>query len=237
MSHILTIDDGPTLDAIEKIDYLNNQNIPSIWFCEGENLERNPDAAIHAIKTGHIVANHSFSHQHFSEISLDDAAREVERTEALIDNIYADTGVPRPARLFRFPFGDQGQNKDGEISTDADRIQKKSDLQSYLAYLAFNPLVIEMYEYREPFVAETTDIDWLWSYDIQEWAIHDQDPKYHLTFEQVAENLETYLQTYDRSKNQIVLTHDHTETTEIFPKLIDAFLRKNIDFVLPAFEA
>jgi peptidoglycan/xylan/chitin deacetylase (PgdA/CDA1 family) len=233
MSHILTIDDGPTSQAVEKISYLNSKGIPSIWFCLGENLERNPDAALLAIKTGHIFANHSFSHPHFSEITFDEATDEIERTNALIDGLYKQSGLFRRGKLFRFPFGDQGQNKDGDISNDTDRVERKARLQKYLADAGFIPPPSEKYQYREPFVNKPDDIDWLWSYDIQEWAIHYNDPRYQLTEEQVRHNLYKYLKTFDYQKDQVILTHDHEDTSALFPVLIDTFIEAGVEFRLP----
>jgi len=218
MAYFLTIDDGPSVDAISKIDYLNQQHIKSIWFCKGQNLAKNPEAALRLLNTGHILANHSFSHPHFSEISLDEAEKEIAETEKLLDELYRKADLARPAKLFRFPYGDQGQNKD--------------DIQKYLAALNLSGLVVDNYEYREPFINAPNDIDWLWSYDIQEWGIH-HEQGLQLTYETVKENLQKYIDNHNKAKDQIILTHDHVGTTQYFEEIVGIFIKAGIEFEDP----
>ena len=55
----LIIDDGPSKDMKKKVDFLVSKKIPAIWFCRGDYLEKRPEAAVYAIKKGHIIGNHS----------------------------------------------------------------------------------------------------------------------------------------------------------------------------------
>lgn len=123
----LTVDDAPTEDFRLKVDDLNARGIQAVWFCIGELLEQYPDEAVHAVRSGHLLGNHSFNHPHFSELSLTEAKEQIERTERLIDAIYARTGVRRPVKLFRFPYLDDG----GEANRDA--------LQKMLREAGFEP--------------------------------------------------------------------------------------------------
>src|SRR5262245_50027868 len=104
----LTIDDSPTKDFIPKLEYLITKRIPAVWFCEGARLEQYPDSVIIAIKAGYIIGNHSYSHPSFSTISLETAFAEIDRTHRIIEDLYARAGVKRPAKFFRFPYGDKG---------------------------------------------------------------------------------------------------------------------------------
>jgi peptidoglycan/xylan/chitin deacetylase (PgdA/CDA1 family) len=100
----LTIDDGPTEDMKEKINFLDSKGIKAIWFCQGRELEKFPDQAIYAIKKGHIIGSHSYDHPNFSEIDLEEAKNQIEKTDKIIDDLYSQAGISRPIKVFRFPF-------------------------------------------------------------------------------------------------------------------------------------
>ena len=121
----LTIDDAPTEDFRQRVDELNARGIRAVWFCLGERLERYPEEAVHAVRNGHILGNHSYDHPAFSKLSLGEAREQIARTERLLDGIYARAGVPRPVKLFRFPYLDDG----GDI--------KRDELQSLLRGMGF----------------------------------------------------------------------------------------------------
>jgi peptidoglycan/xylan/chitin deacetylase (PgdA/CDA1 family)/ribosomal protein S18 acetylase RimI-like enzyme len=114
----LTIDDAPTEDMRQRVDELNARGIRAVWFCLGELLERYPEQAAYAVANGHILGNHSYDHPAFSKISLEEARKQIERTERLLDGICAKAGVPRPVKLFRFPYlDDGGDGKRGELQS------------------------------------------------------------------------------------------------------------------------
>lgn len=123
----LTIDDAPAQDFALRVDELEARGIRAIWFCLGELLEQYPEQAEYAVRNGHILGNHSYNHPAFSQISLDEAREQIERTERLLDEIYRRAGVPRPAKLFRFPFLDDGGD------------EKRDALQTLLREMGFEP--------------------------------------------------------------------------------------------------
>jgi len=221
MSFLLTIDDGPSEHAEAKLDFLNSHAIKAIWFCLGQNLEKRPEVAKALIRSGHILANHSFSHSRFSDISLDSAMEEIASTEKIIDDIYASVKVLRPAKLFRFPYGVQGDNA-----------SQKGKLETLLHQLGFVSVPAEV-EFYDRHISNNDEYDWLWSYDIQEWAIEHQHGL-RLSPDGVKNHLKHYLDTYDRNLKQIILIHDHERTTQYFPELID-LLRHNNEFEVPSF--
>ena len=107
-SALLTIDDIASKNTPAIIDYLDEKKIPVIMFAWGENVERYHDAALYALKKGIIVGNHSYSHPHFSELTFEECVKEIEKCEAILDDLYKEAGVERRFRPFRFPYGDKG---------------------------------------------------------------------------------------------------------------------------------
>jgi peptidoglycan/xylan/chitin deacetylase (PgdA/CDA1 family) len=221
MSFLLTIDDGPSEDALVKLEYLNQHGIKAVWFCLGVNLKKRPEIAREIINAGHVIANHSFSHARFSDIDFDAAAREISSTEEVIDDLYESARAPRPARLFRFPYGVQGGDPD-----------KKQKLEDYLRQLNFVSMPAQV-EFYDGHINATQDVDWLWSYDIQEWAIGNSDGL-RLSAESVKANLEQYLGLYNKNLQQVILIHDHERSTQYFRELIDLLLQNNT-FAAPGF--
>lgn len=61
--------------------------------------------ACRAVEAGNMIGNHSYNHPKFSRISLSRAITEIERTEDMINKIYAMAGVGRKRKFFRFPYG------------------------------------------------------------------------------------------------------------------------------------
>ncbi len=105
---ILTIDDIASANTPAIVDYLNDKGITALMFAVGENVERYYDNAIYALQHGMIVGNHSYSHPAFSEITVEEAIEEISKNEAVLDKLYADAGVERKYRPFRFPYGNRG---------------------------------------------------------------------------------------------------------------------------------
>ncbi|RLE93929.1 MAG: polysaccharide deacetylase, partial [Thermoprotei archaeon] len=99
----LTIDDAPSRDFKHKIEYLESKGIKATFFCQGRFLEERLEEAVDAIRKGHVIGNHSYDHPRFSEITLEEAERQIRRTDELIEEAYRLAGVPRLYRVFRFP--------------------------------------------------------------------------------------------------------------------------------------
>jgi peptidoglycan/xylan/chitin deacetylase (PgdA/CDA1 family) len=105
----LTIDDGPSPSMESILNTLGTSN-PATFYLVGRNLKSEFDSVFArlAIMNGHLLGNHSYSHPSFSKISVDEAREEIEKTDELLEKIYSDVGMPRPAKFFRFPYGDDG---------------------------------------------------------------------------------------------------------------------------------
>ncbi|MCH5186120.1 MAG: polysaccharide deacetylase family protein [Oscillospiraceae bacterium] len=107
----LTFDDGPTNSVTSKIlDTLRRYNIKATFFEIGSGIEANPDMARRVYDEGHLLANHSYSHNYKNiYVTAENFMEEVTKTEELILSI---TGEETVFKLFRFPGGSFKSDKD-----------------------------------------------------------------------------------------------------------------------------
>jgi len=122
----------------------------------GRRLAEYPDHARQAVEAGYHIGNHAYSHQHASELSVDELTEEVAETETLLEEVYADAGVTRPARLFRFPYGDKGGER-------ADRFQAVLEAEE------FTPPDPSRIEYDWDGENRDGDRDWYWTVSVEDW--------------------------------------------------------------------
>jgi len=96
----LTFDDGPNEPYTSEIlDILSSHKIKATFFMVGKCVERYPATAKRVLKEGHVVGNHSVSHQFHRYLTRPYFKREVEENQAILKN---ELGVT-PA-LFRSPW-------------------------------------------------------------------------------------------------------------------------------------
>jgi len=226
---LLTIDDFSSKNTPAVVDYLKEKGIKFIFFAEGRKVEQFYEEAKYALKNGVIIGNHSYSHPHFSEITLEEGIAEIEKCEDVLNKLYADCGVERVYRPFRFPFGDKGgANKEG--------------LQKYLKENGFHKVKDTHFEY--PWWKEfglDKDIDTFWTFDFGEYMIR---PGTGFTKESVwermhNENPESGAVLFAENNRHILLLHVHDETEEMVPEyykqFIDHLLENGIVFDEPEF--
>jgi len=243
----LTIDDSPSSSFIEKINYLEQKKIPAIFFCIGQLMEKRPEMMIESIQRGCQIANHSYSHPAFSKITLEQAKYEIEKTDEIIKTLFLKAGVEWKQKWFRFPYGDKGDLKNGEVFN----YKKQPDLKRK----DFIQKVLSDLDYTQPQWKDVTydymrkaklfeELDWHWTFDIMEWATFEYKPTFRL------KNLHKLFQRLDRKQPkdcrgdlgkeprwlnspsaEIILLHDHEETTPIFNALVDKMLEYPLDFV------
>ncbi len=242
----LTIDDSPSSSFLEKMDYLENKEMPAVFFCIGQLMEKRESMMIDCIQRGFVVANHSYSHPHFSKISLDQAKYEIEKTDQIIENIYSKAKVSRPYNWFRFPYGDKGDLKNGEVFNfqKPANFTRKNFIQDVLKSLDYTQPTWENMEYS--FVKKSKifeDLDWHWTFDIMEWSTIEYRPTFGI------KNLHKIIQRLNSTnpkdcrgklgnenrwlnseKDEIILLHDHEETTPIFNSIIDALAELPLTF-------
>ena len=91
----LTFNDGPNEPYTSEIlDILDTYNVRATFFVIGQNVERYPETARRIIAEGHVIGNHSYSHDTFhalSEFGADDlkeAQRVIFRTLGVTPHLY-----------------------------------------------------------------------------------------------------------------------------------------------------
>ena len=97
----LTFDGGGNADGIEKIlKILAENSIRSTFFLTGKFVEKFPGAVAEIKKSGGEIANHTYSHKNFTQLSFEEAAQEIDQMKATLEKTGA---TPEP--FFRFPYG------------------------------------------------------------------------------------------------------------------------------------
>ncbi|TCL77004.1 polysaccharide deacetylase [Hydrogenispora ethanolica] len=144
----LTIDDAPGKDFRNKVAFLAQHDIPAIFFCVGENILQHEEEVIAAIRRGFVIGNHSWTHPHFSDLPVAEGQQEIRRTDEAIETVYRKSGIARPAKVFRFPFFDDGgaanaaeyearsEQPSGENPV-CPREDRRAALQSFLGELGY----------------------------------------------------------------------------------------------------
>ncbi|MHA1503545.1 MAG: polysaccharide deacetylase family protein [Candidatus Heimdallarchaeota archaeon] len=240
----LTIDDSPTEDFLNKVNLLSSKGIPAIFFCRGDRLEKRPDDAISAIKKGYVLGNHSYSHPNFSKLTLKECFQEIKQTDEILDKIYRDAEVPRPAKLFRFPGGDKGSNLDAEHGWPDDENKRlfMQGIQNYLKKLGYDQPIFQNISYKWFKDARLhLDKDVYWTYDTRDYlvtAIYKEGsnkPTGYSNLSADEDEPEGCRGLNYHKSSDIILVHDIIGIEGIFKRLIDALLAKEIYFKLPIF--
>jgi len=226
---LLTIDDFSSANTPAMVDYLVEKGIRPIFFATGRNVEQFYSEALYAMRKGMLVGNHSYTHPHFSDLTLEEAIHEIEQCEQVLDSLYRDAGVERLWRPFRFPFGDKGgENREG--------------IQQYLKEKGFHKVKDTHLNY--PWWKESgldTAMDTLWTFDFQEYMLR---PGSAFTKEDVWRKMHDPQPTsgaalFAPENRHILLLHAHDETDEMLPgyyKLfIDHLLENGVVFDTPEF--
>lgn len=254
----LTIDDSPSARMDDMVDWLRAKNVPAIFFCRGDNLDKHFDKAVRAIEKGFVIANHSYSHPRSSQVMLDVMTGEIARTQTIIDRAYAQAGVKDYKKHFRFPHMDRGMGgwivdydqvppawRQDIVSMFADGLNitltppdqaardKRDALQAWLAANgfvtpAFNGVSFPWYAGTEMAAA----IDAMYTYSTSDWMLT-QRHKGKWPWKDVPDlqrkiDQDRWLQ--DPSSAHIILAHDQEEIFDVTLALIDYCLARNIEF-------
>ena len=225
----LTIDDCPSADFAAKLAYLSQEKIPALLFCEGWKLLERAELIIEAIKKGFVIGNHSYDHPFFSELSLAACRSSIQRTDAIINDLYGRAGINRPGRYFRFPYFDRGGRKNPE---------QQRALQDYLAELGYaQPDFpgINLKHFQDSGDAGLRDVSctfnqeeyWLGNPDAPDGL---NEPKSILALIDKDEP-EAGFALNCVSTRDIILTHDHEFTTQLFFEIIQRYQKKGIQFL------
>lgn len=99
---MLTIDDGPKEEYTdEMLAVLKDKGVKAMFFLLGKDVQKRPDDVKKIADAGHVIANHSYSHDSLKGMSYDNIIAELQRCNDLLEEI---TGK-RP-RYMRPPHGD-----------------------------------------------------------------------------------------------------------------------------------
>ncbi len=94
-SIFLTFDDGPSGDlTLWILDLLDKYNAKATFFCVGEKILANKAYYDKIVERGHLTANHTFSHEHFRDVSVKTYLHSIQKCGELVNS-----------RLFRPPYG------------------------------------------------------------------------------------------------------------------------------------
>lgn len=239
----LTIDDCPSDGMKRKVDFLLGNEIPAIWFCRGEFLEKRQELVVYAIKNGFVMGNHSYDHPLFSRISLKECFKQIKITDELIETTYEKAGVERPAKVFRFPWGDKGDGfdigKGGFFPRkgNADHIEAIQDLLIKLGYKQPKFKRVNYDWYSEAGLLD--DVDVYLTFDTLDWAL--MNHKFGISgLEDILRRMDEDVPEEGRGlnfagSNEIILIHDLSETAHVFEPIIEKLLGKELKFELPEF--
>lgn len=243
----LTIDDGPSKTMKEKANILALKDISAVWFCVGRFLKKRPEHAIHAIETGSIVGNHSYTHPRFSNIPLNRCLWEIQETDKAIEEIYSRAGVGRPAKFFRFPYGDKGDlrrwgfnHSEFSQGPGSEGSRRKEKIQSFLKGLGYIQPEFEGITYAYYRKERLSgDVDWFWTYDVMEWTTFEKVHSLKIdnlkkVFERMEEDApEDFRGLNHAGSDEIIVIHDHTQTTHMFEPIIEKLLAMGVVFKSP----
>lgn len=97
----MTFDDGPSAALTPKLlDLLAEHHMKATFFVIGQNAAEHPEILRRAVREGHEIGNHSWTHPNLGKMSDEAVRRELQKTD---DAIKAAIGT-RPT-LMRPPYG------------------------------------------------------------------------------------------------------------------------------------
>ena len=248
-SAYLTIDDAPSRDFAAKMEFLHRHGIPALFFCEGRFIQQSEPVLVAAVELGFLLGNHSFSHPHFSDLSVEECRQEILRTDELIEQVYSRAGLARPAKYFRFPYFDAGGDASGlayeakwsRQASEWSRFEfdaKRKGLQGYLWELGYRQpqfVGINLKYFGDPTLL--TGVDVRCTYDQVEYWLDEANAPWGLSTEAAILGRIEEDSPYEGSAlncadtADIILVHDHEKTTNLFYRIVERYLEKGIEFL------
>ncbi|HEX3816811.1 MAG TPA: polysaccharide deacetylase family protein [Chthoniobacterales bacterium] len=97
----MTFDDGPSPKLTpELLDILAARHIHATFFVIGENAERHPEILQRAVREGHEIGSHTFTHPALAKLSDAGVRRELQKTDDVIRK-----AIGKSPTLLRPPYG------------------------------------------------------------------------------------------------------------------------------------
>lgn len=268
----LTIDDSPTFETDALVDWLVANDVPATLFCIGgaykdmhidcDGMEQNPGPILRAIDKGFLIGNHTYTHRRAGELSYEDVVAEIEKTDTMIDRLYAQAGKARPAKLMRFPHIDRGaggwvvdydaagKHKAALMELfgaglnitlappSAEQVEKKEKIQAYLKREGF---VTDIYNgvsfpWYQGEMAASRDL--LYTFSTSDWMLNPDLARYaapwpYKSLDALKDKIDTDPWLSDRTSAHIVLAHDHNGLLPITTELFAHMKKNGIEFVSP----
>lgn len=165
----LTFDDGPTENITPQVlDILRRYNVKATFFEVGSLIDSNPDMARRVYEEGHLIANHSDTHN-YDKLYASENSFITEITNCY-EKIKSVTNGEEPFKLVRFPggsydSGDHGSEKQiykntlsqngfyycdwNTLNGDAEgRTKNAEELLEYLkeSMIGFNNIIVLMHD-------------------------------------------------------------------------------------------
>ena len=110
----LTFDDGPNASSTPiLLDGLKERKVRATFFLIGENVEKGENEKIvkRMYEEGHLIGNHTYTHCNLSKLETEEAKKELEQTDTVIEKI---TGK-QPA-FARAPYGELPVDSEQDLS-------------------------------------------------------------------------------------------------------------------------
>lgn len=205
----LTVDDAPTDTLDAKLDVLAAEEVPALLFCEGGRLAEHPEQARRAVERGFHLGNHTYSHRPASDLRRDAFRAELRRTDAMIDDVYDSAGLERPARLFRFPYGDRGGSRSAAFQTILDERGFQGPNHDRFTD-----------DWYQGEVAGGSD--WFWTIEVADWTVSERDA--------LAANIADEADRIAAPSADIVLFHDDHNTVGLFADFVELLRDHGLDF-------
>lgn len=111
----LTFDDGPNAEHTPVLlDRLKERDVRATFFVIGANIEKEDNASLikRMQEEGHAIGNHTYHHVDLSKMNSEDALKELDMTDSLIEHITGEAPL-----LVRPPFGafPQGAEEESKL--------------------------------------------------------------------------------------------------------------------------
>lgn len=97
----VTFDDGPNANTLRILDILEKHHVKASFFCIGKNVSGNETILKKTFDAGHIIGNHSFSHDYLYDLKSTSAFEaDMQQANAAIEKVIGKTPL-----YFRPPYG------------------------------------------------------------------------------------------------------------------------------------